>query len=72
MCSTNIKKELYFIHEHHSITYKISWERGSGEGIVRRIPDYQTIHALFKFSRDEVKEMNIPCYNWLTYDFEDL
>ena len=65
-------KELYFITENTSISYKITCDNCYSQGIIRRIPEWQAIEGGFSIGPNNTISGSVPIYSWTTYTLEDL
>ena len=65
--------EYYFLMENISISYKVSCDTCSGQGVTNRIPDFGAIEAALNIDPKTDKcDGIIPIYSWPRYGLDDL
>jgi len=73
-CVTIPYPNLYFLTEKTSISYKITCDKCTPQGVVRRIPEFQM--TPFSLSLDwiykEFGDIIVPTYSWVEVELEDL
>ncbi|MBS3075859.1 hypothetical protein J4429_05370 [Candidatus Pacearchaeota archaeon] len=64
--------KLYFVTEKTSISYKISCDSCSAQGLIRRIPDFGAVKGINTLTSDNYCNYSIPAYSWTEFYLEDV